>query len=137
MKLIMLDTNICIWLLNKKSAHHLKLWKQLSKLKPSEVCISSITASELYFGVSNSQHPEKNRAALDLFLSPLEVASYDQEAGIEYGKVRSELKRLGTPIGPNDTLIAAHALSLECVLVTNNLGEFSRVKGLKLLDWTK
>ena len=137
MPLYMLDTNVCIWLMNKHSAHHGKLWQQLSRLKPSEVCVSSITASELYFGVSNSRNPEKNRAALELFLAPLEVMAYDQEAGIEYGRIRTELKRLGTPIGPNDMLIAAHALSLNSVLVTNNLGEFGRVMGLQLLDWTK
>jgi tRNA(fMet)-specific endonuclease VapC len=78
----------------------------------------------------------RNRAALEQFLLPLEILDYGATAAFHYGKIRARLEKAGTSIGPLDTLIAAHAKSLNATLVTNNLGEFRRVAGLKVEDWT-
>ena len=100
-----------------------------------EVGISSITLAELAFGAAKSQQPERNRAALEEFVLPLQVAPFDEAAAKVYGAVRAELERRGAPIGALDTLIAAHALSLGATLVSHNTKEFSRVAGLRLADW--
>src|SRR5204863_6695246 len=88
------------------------------------------------FGIAKSATPEKNRAALEQFLLPLEICDYGLLASFHYGQVRQSLEKAGTPIRPLDTLIAAHTRSLGAVLVTNNVGEFKRVNGLKIEDWT-
>jgi len=106
------------------------------KHEPSELCISSITYAELMHGVEKSQDAERNRVAITLFLSPLSVLEFDNYAAEEYGKVRTELERKGTPIGPMDTLIAAHARAENLILVTNNTREFNRVEGLNVENWT-
>ncbi len=80
---------------------------------------------------------EKNRSALEIFLTPLEVIDFDYSATIEYGIIRSDLEKKGTPIGPLDTLIAAHAKSLDLTLITNNEKEFNRISGLKIENWIK
>lgn len=100
-----------------------------------ELCISSITYAELMHGVEKSQAVEKNRLALTLFLSPIAVLDFGSSAAEEYGKIRAELERKGTPIGSMDLLIAGHAKSENLILVTNNTREFVRVEGLKLEDW--
>jgi tRNA(fMet)-specific endonuclease VapC len=105
-------------------------------MRPGSVGISIITISELQFGAAKSQNPQRNCSALEQFLLPLEILDYDSAAASYYGDVRARLEKSGTPIGPLDTLIAAHALSLNAVLVTNNLSEFRRVSGLKVEDWT-
>jgi len=84
-----------------------------------------------------SSFPEKNQEALDKFITPLEIIDFDYNATIEYGKIRADLERRGTSIGPLDTLIAAHAKSLDLILVTNNEKEFERILGLKVENWTK
>lgn len=84
-----------------------------------------------------SSNPERNREALEIFLTPLEIIDFDYNATVEYGKIRAGLERIGTPIGPLDTLIAAHAISLDLTLITNNEKEFSRIVGLKIENWTK
>jgi tRNA(fMet)-specific endonuclease VapC len=128
----MLDTDICIALIKRRPP---ELIAKLKKHKPGEVAISSITLAELHFGVSKSAQPEKNRAALDQFLLPLEVLSFDDISAECYGHVRATLESAGTPIGPLDTLIASHALSLSATVVTNNVREFSRVRGLRVQNW--
>jgi len=95
-----------------------------------DVGISSITLAELRFGVSKSARRQQNQAALD-------VAAFDELAADSYGDVRAELESNGTPIGPLDTLIAGHALSLNVVLVTHNMREFRRITGLRIDDWRK
>ena len=102
-----------------------------------EVGVSSVTAAELHYGAEKSSRPEQNLEALGAFLLPLEVLAFDPEGALTYGHVRAALERAGTPIGPLDTLIAAHALSLGVALVTNNVREFGRVLGLELEDWTR
>lgn len=101
------------------------------------VGISAITLAEMEYGIRKSGNPIKNREALHQFLVPLDILDFDYNATLEYGKVRADLERAGTPIGPLDTLIAAHALSLNVTLVTNNEKEFHRVAGLKTENWAK
>ena len=129
-----LDTNICIYIIKKKPAN---VFDKFSKLPLGDVGISTITLSELQYGVRKSAQPEKNQLALSQFLIPLEIAEFDSDAATEYGEVRASLEKKGTPIGPLDTLIAAHVKSLELILVTNNEKEFKRVTGLKIENWTK
>ena len=128
----MLDTDMCIYLIKKKPP---KAIAKLRSLTVSEAGISSITLSELEFGVAKSTQQEKNKMALLEFVAPLEIAAFDDLAAAEYGLVRAFLESKGTPIGPLDTLIAAHARALRCVLVTNNQREFSRVPDLLLENW--
>ena len=128
----LLDTNICIYLIRKKPPQVLRKFNTYSV---GEVAISSITVAELQFGVQKSQYPSQNQRALEQFLVPLTIVDFDYKAAIAYGRIRATLEGQGTPIGPLDTLIAAHALSLNVTLVTNNIREFSRVPDLKLANW--
>lgn len=129
----MLDTNICIHVIKNRPE---TVIRNFLKHEPSELCISSITYAELMHGVEKSQDAERNRVAITLFLSPLSVLEFDNYAAEEYGKVRTELERKGTPIGPMDTLIAAYARAENLILVTNNTREFNRVEGLNVENWT-
>ncbi len=99
--------------------------------------ISSITLAELQYGIKKSNQPDKNEQALIEFLLPLEIADFDGTAAIEYGSIRADLEKKGTPIGPLDTLIAAHVKAMGLTLVTNNEKEFIRIQGLKVENWTK
>ena len=128
----LLDTNICIYVIKRKPAHVLERFRVA---EIGSVGISAITFSEMMFGAAKSRWPEQNRAALVQFAAPLEILSYDDAAAQHYGELRATLERQGTPIGSMDMLIAAHALSLGCVLVTNNEREFSRVPRLRIENW--
>ena len=130
----LLDTNICIYLIRKRPLHVLQ---RFSTYSVGEIAISSITVAELQFGVQKSQYPAQSQRALEQFLIPLSIVDFDHEAAVAYGGIRAALESLGTPIGPLDTLIAAHALSLNLTLVTNNTKEFSRVPHLKVDNWAK
>ena len=128
---MMLDTNICIYLMNSKDE------KLLTKFKEhqDDLKISSITLGELQYGVYHSSRVEQNAIALLNFLALIEVVNFDDNAALEYGKVRAYIKSIGKPIGPLDMLIAGHALSLCETLVTNNVKEFIRVPNLKIENW--
>jgi tRNA(fMet)-specific endonuclease VapC len=89
----------------------------------------------LEFGIAKSAKPEKNRKHFQELLLPFEVMAFDAEAAVEYGAIRNYLEKSGTPIGPMDTLIAAHALAAGACLITNNEREFKRVPGLKIENW--
>ena len=128
----LLDTNICIYLINNKPS---TVRHNLESISPDNVFISSITASELWYGIYKSKHVEKNTIALVKFISKIKVLSYDENASIKYGEIRATLEKTGNLIGSNDMLIAAHALSLDYNLVTNNEKEFKKVKQLKVLNW--
>ncbi len=128
----MLDTNICIYLIKKKPPGVLKRFK---RFQINDLGLSSITLAELEFEVYNSSFPEQNQEALSQFLSPLEIAPFDDRAAIEYGRIRTYLQQRGLPIGAMDLLIAAQAKSLAIPLVTNNLREFKRIPGLLLENW--
>ncbi|MBL8520641.1 MAG: type II toxin-antitoxin system VapC family toxin [Betaproteobacteria bacterium] len=127
----LLDTNICIYLINERPAGVLTRFK---RHQVSDFGVSSITVSELAYGVAKSGSA-RNRAALEAFLMPLTTIDYDTDAAIAYGDLRAALERKGTPIGLLDLLIAAHALSRQLVLVTNNEKEFRRVGKLKVENW--
>lgn len=129
---LMLDTNICIYIIKQRPPEVLT---RFNAYVIGDIAVSSITVAELQFGVQRSQTPERNQPALDQFLLPLTVVGFDQAAAVTYGQVRTSLERNGRPIGPLDTLIAAHALSLNLSLVTNNVDEFARVPGLKVINW--
>lgn len=128
----MLDTNICIYIIKNKPK---KVIIELKRHKPSEICVSAITYAELTYGVEKSMAVEKNRLALALLFSNIEVLNFDIKAAIHYGKIRAYLEKQGTPIGPLDMMIASHAMSLGYTVVTNNIKEFERVPDLKLENW--
>lgn len=129
----MLDTNICIYAIKNKPK---QVINRLQQLSPSDVCISSVTYAELIHGVEKSQAVEKNFLALTILLSNIEIMNFGTRAAECYGKIRAALEKKGTPIGPLDTMIAGHALSLGYTVVTNNTREFNRVDGLIVENWT-
>ena len=128
----MLDTNMCIYLIKR---HPERVLKKFITLPIGDVCISSITLAELIYGVHKSQHQKKNKAALNEFLSPLDIMPFDETAADHYGQIRTYLEKEGMPIGPLDMMIAAHAQCLGSILVTNNKKEFVRVPNLSIEDW--
>lgn len=127
----MLDTNICIYAITQRPP------EVLAALRAQEVAglgLSSVTVAELAFGVAKSGSA-RNQRALEQFLEPLEIADFDRSAALVYGRLRAALEAAGTPIGPLDTQVVAHALALGVILVSNNQREFARVPGLRLEDW--
>jgi tRNA(fMet)-specific endonuclease VapC len=131
--MILLDTNICIYIINAKPAAVLKRFEQY---RMGDIGLCSVVAAELAFGVAKSGSA-RNRQALDMFLAPLTVLPFDADAIWVYGDLRAHLERQGTPIGSLDTMIAAHALSQRAPLVTNNTREFAKVPGLVLDSWAQ
>ena len=130
----MLDTNICIYSIKHKPE---QVFLRLQEHEPADICISSVTYAELVHGVEKSQAIEKNRLALALLLSNIEILNFDANAAESYGKIRADLEKQGTPIGPLDMMIAGHAKSLNYTIVTNNTKEFNRVPGLKFENWAE
>lgn len=131
----LLDTNICIFLIKNKNPF---LIERILKCKKEELFLSSITVAELEYGVSKSQYREKNRQALlDFCADFTNIIDFTTEDTEVYGMIRAYLEKKGIPIGPFDTQIAAQGLSRNLTVITNNTGEFSRVPGLKVEDWTK
>jgi len=129
--MILLDTNICIYIINTRPPEVLA---RFHRYRLGEVGLSSVVAAELAYGVAKSRS-ERNRKALEMFMAPLEVLPFDEKAVWAYGELRAALEARGQPIGSLDTMIAAHALSIDAVLATNNTREFSRVEGLRLENW--
>jgi tRNA(fMet)-specific endonuclease VapC len=127
----MLDTNICIYVIKRRPPSVLAA---LLQHEAAGIGVSIITMCELAYGVVKSASA-RNQAAMQQFLEPLEVAEFDRAAAMAYARVRNQLESAGTPIGPLDTQIAAHALSLGVTLVSNNTREFARVPGLRLVNW--
>lgn len=130
----LLDTNICIYLIKKRIP---SLIERLTQYPTGDIMISSISVAELEYGIQKSFNPEKNRDVFLEFLIPFRLEPFDPKASEEYGKIRLALEKKGKVIGPLDMLIAAHALSLQATLVTNNMKEFSRVPGLSVENWVK
>ena len=128
----MLDTNICIYLIKNKPVSVLERMK--AHLEDG-LCISAIVLAELEHGVCGSASSRQAAFALNQFLAIVDVLPFDGEAAAEYGKIAADLRRKGTPIGPMDTLIAAHALAARKILVTNNVKEFERVADLRVENW--
>ena len=129
---LLLDTNICIYLIKKKPPSVLR---HFNAYAVGTIGISSITVAELEFGVQKSLYPSKNQDALEQFLLPLVILDFNHEAARAYGRLRAWLEAQGRVIGALDMLIAAHALSENLPLATNNVREFSRIPGLKVLNW--
>lgn len=128
----MLDTNIMIYCMKHKP---IEVYNNLQKCDIGDVCISSVTYAELQHGIEKSKNVLRNKLALDTMLANIEVLNFDINAAEYYGKIKADLENKGTPIGPLDTLIAGHAKSIDCILVTNNTKEFNRVNNLKLENW--
>lgn len=128
----LLDTNICIALIRQKPT---ALLQRLTSLQPDEVGISSITVAELSCGAAKSSHPEQNMSALEQFILPLDLTDFDQKAARAYSQIRATLEHNGGVLGSMDMLIAAHAISLNVILVTNYTRGFQRVRGLVIEDW--
>jgi len=128
----MLDTNICIYIIKNKPG---SVKEKFQNFHIGELCISSITVSELMYGVYKSDYVEKNLKAIESFLLPFEIVEYDYTAAVAYGKIRATLEKQGRVIGNMDMQIAGHALALDMILVTNNTREFQRVDGLALDNW--
>lgn len=130
--MFMLDTNICIYLINERD----EALRERFEANAREICISSITYAELCYGVAHSARTTQNARELEAFRIDLDILPFDQDAGRHYGEIRHALAKRGRPIGANDLLIAAHARSATATLVTNNAGEFGRVPGLRMENWT-
>ncbi|WP_342323003.1 tRNA(fMet)-specific endonuclease VapC [Kosakonia sp. BYX6] len=128
----MLDTNICIFTIKNKP----DIVRQAFNQHSGQMCISSVTLMELIYGAEKSAIPEKNLRVVEGFTARLEVLPYSIEAAVHTGQLRAELAKAGTPIGPYDAMIGAHARSLGLILITNNTREFVRIPGLRLQDWT-
>ena len=130
----MLDTNICIYLIKQQPREVIDKFQGIAL---GEISVSTVTVAEMMYGVGKSQYKEKNKAALQAFLAPLEMVDFDFAAAQQYGAVRVYLEKIGKPIGAYDLMIAAHALSLGLVLVTNNEQEFQRIPDLIVENWVK
>ncbi len=129
--MILLDTNICIYIINAKPPAVLERFRQY---RMGDIGLCSVVAAELAFGVAKSDSA-RNRQALEMFLAPLIILPFDTAAVWVYGDLRADLERRGTRIGSLDTMIAAHALSQQALLITNNIREFSKVPDLQLDNW--
>lgn len=130
----LLDTNICIYVINEKPK---KVLKKFEQYPVHEFGISSITHAELQHGVEKSKNKDINQNALDEFLLPLTILPFHGKKLVAYyGEIRALLESKGKTIGPLDTLIAAHALSLDLTIISNNIKEFSRIPNLKCENWT-
>ena len=130
----LLDINVCIKFLNGRS---LAIKQTINDKNPDDIVLCSIVKAELFYGALKSAQPDKNIERLNRFVSQFESFPFDNDAAEAYGRIRSDLEKLGTPIGPNDLLIASIALANGVILVTNNIKEFGRIQSLTLEDWEK
>ncbi|SEP15965.1 tRNA(fMet)-specific endonuclease VapC [Aquisalimonas asiatica] len=127
----LLDTNICIYVIKHRPAQARERFNQHGP----HLCTSSVVAAELYYGAARSGRPEHNLLQVESFLARLDILPFDENAAGHYGEIRADLARAGTPIGPYDLMIAAHARSRGLTVVTNNESEFTRVPGLLVENW--
>jgi tRNA(fMet)-specific endonuclease VapC len=128
----LLDTNACVDYLNGRFP---SVTERIQRSSPQDLCISSIVVAELRYGADHSSSRYRNHRRLDMLTAEIACVDFDLQAASTYGKVRADLEAKGSPIGPNDMLIAAHALALGVVLVTDNRREFERVEGLEIESW--
>lgn len=133
----MLDTNTCIYLMtDREPQKQQNILARLERLNADDqIYLSAIVVSELSYGAQKGRWRKTNLALLEQFLLDFQIVAFDDRAAHAYGKTRATLEKKGKPIGPMDTLIAAHAISLGMLLVTHNTREFSRVSGLKIENW--
>jgi tRNA(fMet)-specific endonuclease VapC len=130
--MFLLDTNACIRILNNSSPN---LVAELHRHNPEDISLCAVTKAELLYGAQRSARPAQNQRLLEEFWAPFTSAPFDDRCALHYGEIRAQLERQGTPIGPNDLLIAATAVANGFALVTHNVREFSRVTGLRIEDW--
>lgn len=128
----MLDTNMCSYILKN---HPTVVKQKFDEVGAGTICISAIVLAELYYGAARHPKGVVIRREIDNFVSRLNVIPWDGNAADHYGAIRASLEKAGTPVGAMDTLIAAHAKSCAATLVTNNLREFDRIKGLTVVNW--
>ncbi|NJL02363.1 MAG: type II toxin-antitoxin system VapC family toxin [Spirulinaceae cyanobacterium RM2_2_10] len=128
----LLDTNACIVYLRYPDSN---LRLRLASVSPQEVVVCSIVKAELFYGALRSRQPDRNLALQQEFLNQFQSLPFDDTAAMFFGRIRSQLTALGTPIGPYDLQIAAIALAHNCALVTHNVREFDRVDGLRVENW--
>ena len=133
MKRYMLDTDMCSYIIKE---HPESVRQRLRKLAMEQLCVSVVTYAEMIYGVERSSSKRVNRPIVEDFVRHLDVMDWDTDAADQYGVIRAELETAGTPIGAMDMMIAAHAKSIKAVLVTNNQKHFTKIKGLKIDNWT-
>ena len=130
--MVLLDTNACIRVLNKSS---LPLVARLRQHIPTDILLCSVVKAELMYGAYRSFRAAENLRLLDRFFEPFVSLPFDDDCCDAYGRIRSDLARIGKPIGPSDLQIAATAVSNDLTLVTSNTTEFGRVAGLSIENW--
>lgn len=130
----LLDTHISLHLIQKRPA---KLLERLMACEPDEVGVSIMTLAELAYAVVKSEAPERSRAALELFLTAVQILEYPAEAAFAYAEIRAALEQQGSPMGAMDLMIAAHAVATGSTLVSNKPKEFRRVPGLTTENWAR
>jgi tRNA(fMet)-specific endonuclease VapC len=128
----LLDTNICIYALNRRLPQVLERLRSISR---SALAVSVITVLELRQGAEKSVDPQPAHQKLDFFLSPIRALPFEEDAALVAARIRAHLERVGKRIGDLDSLIAAQAIALDLILVTNNLREFERVPNLRAENW--
>jgi tRNA(fMet)-specific endonuclease VapC len=128
----LLDTNVCVDYLNGRFP---SVTERFRSSAPQDLCISSVVVAELRYGADRSASRHRNHRRLDVLTAEIACVDFDLAAASTYGRVRAALEARGSPIGANDMLIAAHALALGVILVTDNLREFERVEGLEIESW--
>jgi tRNA(fMet)-specific endonuclease VapC len=130
----LLDTNVCVDYLNGR---HPAVTRAIQQCSPDDLCVSSIAVAELRYGAEKSVQRQRNHARLDVFLAEIPCVDFDRNAASVYGRVRAALEKRGALIGPYDLQIAAHALALGLVLVSDNVREYRRVRALKVENWRR
>jgi len=128
----LLDTNACIAYLNGR---HQSVVNRIRATAPADLAISTVVVAELRYGADRSARPKENHARIDVLMAEILPLDFDLESAAAYGRLRTRLEAKGTPIGPNDMLIAAQALAHNLVVVTDNVREFRRVRGLRAENW--
>ena len=129
--IFLLDTSICIHAIKRDA----RVVSRLTERSPDDFGVSTVTLGELWFGAAKSSRPQRTRASVEAFLKPFETLPFGREAAQQYAEIRLQLESAGQPIGERDLMIAAIARSLRLTVVTRNVREFSRVRGLRVEDW--
>ena len=129
-----LDTNICVYFLQGKFD---SIKDKLKNINPKDIKIPAIVKAELLYGAEKSGKKSQNIQTVVIFLLPFEIIDFDDKSSIQYSKLRAKLENKGTPIGPNEYIIASIVLANNGILVIHNQKEFKRVKSLKIEDWTR
>ncbi len=128
----LLDTNVCVDYL---TGRYPAVVARIQRSVPDDLCLSSVVVSELRYGAEHSARPSANHARIDALVEEIETLPFELGDAAAYGRLRAALETQGRPIGPNDTFIAAHALARRLVLVSDNVREFRRVRGLRVENW--